>query len=461
MLTPPTRSPDPAPRSAPGIAALLAALVIASGCRSGPTATWSHTPALGSPSVQPAADAPRGGSDAGGPLATTAFAASPQVAAASRFACALGVDGRVACWGQLGGRKGLGADQAASAVRGERATDMGLSRVVQLSLGDAHGCALLEGGEVACWGQNERGQLALGVRDQAWHPVARVPGLRDVKRLGEPPLCAVRADDSAVCWGDDRGGRLGRLDNGEISGPAPIAGLGAVQSVSLGPAHGCAITTDGDAICWGENRHGQASPPRTPVRLSESTTGADGAPARSASFSPPARVAGLPGVVQVVSGDRRSCALSARGQVFCWGQVGAGDEALLLSPPAPVQGLSDAVRITVDTTLACGLRRDGTVACWGDLLHGGPWSWDIKHVVAEPDAPTDVPGVGGARYLATGSSYSCALRGDGAVLCWGSNESGIAGGSADDPPAIAPRVVPGLSLSPPRSHSDADAVSGR
>ena len=50
----------------------------------------------------------------------------------------------------------------------------GLAKVVQLTLGSSHSCALNEDGDVYCWGANNRGQLALpspdGSVDNASHP---------------------------------------------------------------------------------------------------------------------------------------------------------------------------------------------------------------------------------------------------------------------------------------------------
>ena len=96
--------------------------------------------------------------------------------------------------------------------------------------------------------------------------------------------------------------------------------------------------------------------------------------------------------------------------------------------------------------MACALRREGTVSCWGDLLQGGPWSWALGRISPAGDAPTDVPGVGSVQQLAAGHRFSCALRRDGSVVCWGINESAIAGAGVADPPVIAPRVIAGLSL---------------
>lgn len=335
------------------------------------------------------------------------FTTTPQIAAGPTYACGLKTSGQVSCWGTGPlGQLGLGgADQAAHPPR-----ELPLSQVRQIAAGPSHACALLEGGEVQCWGSNGRGQLGLSDRDGQAHGPTRLPLPAPAKALADNPLCAISEDDDVYCWGEVAAARPAH-DSGEI---ARFDALPAVRSVSVSDDRVCAVSFEAEVLCW---------------------SGA----------GEPARVA-LPGLLTQVSEKSGSgCALDAQGHAFCWGALPRkkGD---LPGPPAEVRGLSGATRVSVGDGLGCALRREGTVACWGDLLRGGPWSWDLEHIAPPSGEAAEVPGVGAVTDLALGRGFSCALRRDGRVMCWGSNEAGISGTGLTDPPSIAPRVVPGVEL---------------
>src|SRR6185503_5829179 len=85
-----------------------------------------------------------------------------QLATGGEHTCALLEDGAARCWGdnwdgQLGYARPdeIGDDELPSSVG---VVDVG-GPVMQLSAGYWHTCALLEGGDVRCWGDNEYGQL--------------------------------------------------------------------------------------------------------------------------------------------------------------------------------------------------------------------------------------------------------------------------------------------------------------
>jgi alpha-tubulin suppressor-like RCC1 family protein len=88
------------------------------------------------------------------------------VAAGSWHTCALIDDGTVKCWGANNfGQLGDGS------IGGSVATPVmvsGLHGVVALSVGSFHSCALLDNGNVYCWGYNQFGQVGNGdTLDQA------------------------------------------------------------------------------------------------------------------------------------------------------------------------------------------------------------------------------------------------------------------------------------------------------
>jgi len=97
--------------------------------------------------------------------------------------------------------------------------------VRQLAVGKDHLCALLKGGQVACWGDNAWGQLGRGTYRSGPLPEP-VAGLSDAVEIGAGAhhTCARRRDGAVLCWGENRLGELGRVPAPETE-PLPVEGL--------------------------------------------------------------------------------------------------------------------------------------------------------------------------------------------------------------------------------------------
>jgi alpha-tubulin suppressor-like RCC1 family protein len=136
----------------------------------------------------------------------------------------------------------------------------------------------------------------------------------------------------------------------------------------------------------------------------------------------------------ISGGEDFFCAVTSAGGVMCWGDGTAFDPALDAEPAfgnatevLNIPGLSSGVvDIAAGETHVCVLMANGAVMCWGNRAaeaNTGTW--------ALPTAPTMVSGFDGtssrAVAIASGDGFSCALRSDGAVLCWGNNGTGELG----------------------------------
>ena len=143
--------------------------------------------------------------------------------------------------------------------------------IVQMSTGVAHTCALLDDGSIACWGDNQVGQLGNGTTSSSWQAssVVSLPSGKtaisiDVK-YGS--ACAILNDDSLVCWGSNSRGQVDPSGGGDsyIDGDpvwttpnaVNLPGNPSIATVSIGFDHACAITTTSDLYCWGANNIGQ------------------------------------------------------------------------------------------------------------------------------------------------------------------------------------------------------------
>jgi hypothetical protein len=157
-----------------------------------------------------------------------------EVACGDDFTCVVRQRGTVGCWGTLAGAMrtppvpgalGLAAGSATSSlVQTELLAVAGIDAAVRVVAGAAHACALLADETVRCWGQDFEGELGLlGSVGFAARPVrARVRGVVDLA-AGGTKTCAILRDGTLKCWG------------ALLPLPAGRDELGSSRSQPLGP----------------------------------------------------------------------------------------------------------------------------------------------------------------------------------------------------------------------------------
>jgi alpha-tubulin suppressor-like RCC1 family protein len=147
----------------------------------------------------------------------------------------------------------------------------------------------------------------------------------------------------------------------------------------------------------------------------------------------------------IAAGGFHTCALATNGAVRCWGdnasgELGVGTKA---QRPAPVlvSGLGSGMQaVAAKGAYTCALTPTGTVRCWGDNLHGQLGDGTTLQRLT----PVTVTGLGsGVQQIAAGNAHTCALTGEGAVLCWGDNRHGQLGDGTTTQ-RLAPVPVAGL-----------------
>lgn len=277
-------------------------------------------------------------------------------------------------------------------------------------------CAAVDG-SAYCWGANHYGQIGDGSTDDKTAPV-KVGDLEGVTAVAVSmgSSCAI-ADAELYCWGNGEFGQLGTGDTSErVTRPAKIPGLHDVTQVSAANGTVCAVA-DKDVYCWGDNRDGQIGDGSTAVR------------------NTPVKVNGLGEVTSLAVGassytdsddkltlNYYTCAVSD-GDTYCWGSQPSGSETV--QTPRQVSGLSDVKQVAVDVATFCAVDGDDKVQCWGNNKFGqvGNGSSDENTAVG---SPTTVAALSDVRYVATGTSLTCARTGDD-VYCWGLNSSGQLG----------------------------------
>ena len=157
--------------------------------------------------------------------------------------------------------------------------------------------------------------------------------------------CAILADNSVSCWGNN---------GGTFSG-----GFGTIRSavsISAGGYHACAILDNGTVSCSGSNGNGQ---------LGDGTNTNSNSPVMTSSFGT-GRTA-----IAVSSGTEHTCAILDDGSVSCWGSNGDGQlgDGSYTDRNTPVQTSSigmgrTAVAISSGAYHTCIIVDNGSVSCW-------------------------------------------------------------------------------------------------
>lgn len=195
----------------------------------------------------------------------------------------------------------------------------------------------------------------------------------------------------------------------------------AFGKISAGESHTCAVKADAAVACWGKNSSGEVLPG---VGFDQDI---------------PVTVPGLTGITQVAVGFQRSCALNALGNLLCWGKGnGTGVATLTDSANVPYTGIK---AIALGSYHTCFIDANTTVQCLGDDSMGQLGQGSVSTTPAVN--PVTVRRLGsfpltGAVSLAAGYFYTCALKSDGEVVCWGSGAIG------DGTPLALRAVVPAV-----------------
>jgi alpha-tubulin suppressor-like RCC1 family protein len=206
-----------------------------------------------------------------------------------RSSCAVRAGGTAVCWGvQFDGELFIFNGVIDNFADGTRATTTvaitGLSDVRAISAGLNHGCAIVGSGAVKCWGFNAFGELGKGsvslptntttftntttttittdtiAAFAAITNAVTVTGITNAVALstGGAYSCALLADKTIKCWGNNSIGQLGDGSaNANQSTPVAVQGLADAVSVSGSVVHTFALRTGGALSCWGNNFRGQ------------------------------------------------------------------------------------------------------------------------------------------------------------------------------------------------------------
>lgn len=260
------------------------------------------------------------------------------VALGLRHTCVLLARGAVKCWGDnSSGQLGLGDTDARGDQPGEIEVlpdvDLGAT-AVSVAAGGSSTCAVLADGRAICWGQTllgATGESAIGDQPgevRAYAPLTGIGGFSRVS-MGMVSACGFREHGVLSCWGQSRGGQLGRASDGGSPESLEFDMARVLSVASVGAAHACAVL-NGEATCWGVNAFGALGLGN--ADLQRGATHPEDGEAWELREWKPVNLGTNVRVVDLSAGDQFTCAVLADERVKCWGanlrgQLGLGDTA--------------------------------------------------------------------------------------------------------------------------------------
>ena len=375
------------------------------------------------------------------------------VATGTYHTCAILDNGDLKCWGwDFGGQLGDGGSNTDTNAPSSTAIDLGTGRTaVAVAAAGSNTCAILDNGDLKCWGGDANGQLGDGgtyhnsMSKQVAplsHGIDLGAGRTAVAVSTGAHTCAILDNGDLKCWGWDNFGQLGDggtnpTDTAAPSDTAIDLGTGRTAvAVSAGTYHTCAILDNGDLKCWGDNTYGQLGDGSTTDTNAPSSTAIDLGAGRTA-------------VAVSVLSDH-TCAILDNGEAKCWGLGSYGKLGIGGSHTAPSSTAIDlgagrtAVALSAGIHHTCAILDNGEAKCWGYDFHGqlgdggsnsnqlspvsvsGSETWDYSTEQSSISSTSSSFPYANDK-VSTGIYHSCAILDNGELKCWGRNNYGPLG----------------------------------
>ncbi|MCA9610818.1 MAG: hypothetical protein KC619_34720 [Myxococcales bacterium] len=275
-----------------------------------------------------------------GPATSVSFTDVPVLALSGATAIWAGGDGNLAlmadgtlrAWGA--GRYGQLGDGTRSASQATPTPVPGLSDVIGAAVSTRTSCALRSDRTVVCWGYNSIGQLGDGTRGGVrTAPGAPVTGLTGVAEIAgaDYHFCARTTMGTVACWGQNNSGELGDGTTYSHASPVFVPGISTAVSIAVGETFSCAVLSDGTVECWGTPTYGVLGDGSYQSRAIVPPTTVPG-------LTDAVAIAGS-------SQGNHVCVLRSGGAVSCWGRADSGqlgdgvDYRRYASTPVPIAGI--------------------------------------------------------------------------------------------------------------------------
>jgi len=181
--------------------------------------------------------------------------------------------------------------------------------------------------------------------------------------------------------------------------------------INSGRIHNCGIKNDGTLWCWGRGEFGRLGNGSESYHYTPGQTSAGGAWSR------------------VAPGGNHTCGIKADGTLWCWGrnadgQLGDGTTTQQLDP-VQESSASTWKEVSAGGNHTCAIKSDDTLWCWGDDTNGQLGN-GAGTTADQPD-PVQESSASAWKAVSAGNSFTCAIKTDDTLWCWGKDSDGQLG----------------------------------
>lgn len=287
---------------------------------------------------------------------------------------------------------------------------------MKIAAGAAHTCAIKADNSLWCWGDDTYGQLGNGTAYTADQPNPVKVGTSTwaAVAIGNYTTCAIDMTGAAYCWGRNDHGQAGVTGGANVEIPTKLSGTGNWVQISIGGAHACGVKSDGTGYCWGEGNNGKLG----------NGSGSD--------VTTPTAVSGSYTWTQISAGDTNTCGIQTDGSAWCWGEDGYGQlgngTAVTANQSAPYK-ISEPgpwANISAGKEITCGVKVNGSGWCWGTENDGSLGNGAAVTTAQAAPYPVN-SNMRNFIYIDPFSGHACGIMSDSSMRCWGSDSYGKLG----------------------------------
>jgi alpha-tubulin suppressor-like RCC1 family protein len=363
-----------------------------------------------------------------------------QVASGKEFTCmVVGANQQAFCFGrndvgQLGNPSFANSVKAIPVLDAEN-SNRALIDVKTITVGDAHACALVKSGRVICWGDNSFGQtgspdpqvtLPHSVLESERNPKP-IQGIHEVA-AGANSTCLVARDDSTVLCFGERFGYTRKVNwmPEEVEKANAIGALSGIKQIGVGRGFGCGLAKNSEVFCWGRNDFNQLGALSNLIGIPKATAVQVTYPEEGP----------MTHIEDISVGERHACAINRDEKtVFCWGDNRYGQLGNTSVRGNPEQVALGSNNLTLKGVKSLGVGPDRTcivsvrdeLFCWGNGAHG--LLGNDRVLSQYPARVLDATGesFGNAGMISLGFDHSCVIDLSHKLYCFGINNFGQLG----------------------------------
>lgn len=229
----------------------------------------------------------------------------------------------------------------------------------------------------------------------------------------------VKTDGTLWTWGSGTYGALGSNATTSRSSPNSTI-LGGADWLEVTVGNGgfmAAVKTDGNLYTWGRNDVGQLGTATTTNRSSPAVLTGAAAPTVLGAW------------LHVAAGGDHCLATKTDGTLWTWGgntsgELGDGTTTNRSSPQTTILGGNDWLKVSSGSSHNAAIKNDGRLYVWGSNNKGQ--IGDASSIAKS--SPATVAGGGTTwKQVACGDQFTAAVKIDGTLWTWGNNSAGQLG----------------------------------